>query len=140
MGEIMSKGSVQYLNPPGLPKPRGFTQIVVVQGPVKTVYVGGQDAVNEAGEIVGKGDVRAQAAQVLKNLETALAAAGARLENVIKWNVYAVQGHPLQPGFEVFQRAWGNRPNPPAISVLCVAGLAHPDFLLEMDAVAVLPE
>jgi enamine deaminase RidA (YjgF/YER057c/UK114 family) len=38
------------------------------------------------------------------------------------------------------QRVWGNRPNPPAISVMFVAGLAHPDFLAEMDAVAVVPE
>ncbi|MGE5619322.1 MAG: RidA family protein, partial [Sphingomonadaceae bacterium] len=88
---------------------------------------------------VGKGDMRAQAEQVFKNLRTALAAAGAGLEHVVKWNVYIVQGQSMQPGFEVFQREWGRRPNPPAITVLFVAGLAHPDYLLEMDAVAVVP-
>ena len=51
-----------------------------------------------------------------------------------------MQGQPLQPGFEVFQRIWGRRPNPPTITVLYVVALAHPDFLVEVDAVAVVPE
>lgn len=59
---------------------------------------------------------------------------------LIKWNIYVVQGQPLGTGFEVFQRVWGDRPNPPAISVLFVSGLAHPDFLAEMDAIAVVPQ
>jgi enamine deaminase RidA (YjgF/YER057c/UK114 family) len=69
-----------------------------------------------------------------------LAAAGASIEQVIKWNIYVVHGQPLQPGFEVFQRVWGRRPNPPAITMVYVAGLANPDFLVELDAVAVVPE
>jgi enamine deaminase RidA (YjgF/YER057c/UK114 family) len=51
-----------------------------------------------------------------------------------------VQGQSLQVGFEVFQRVWGDRPNPPVITFMFVAGLAHPDFLAEMDVVAVVPE
>ena len=76
----------------------------------------------------------------MQNMQAALAAAEAGLEHVIKWNVYLVQGQPLQPGFEVFQRVWGRRPNPPAITMQFVAGLANPDFLLEIDAIAVVPE
>jgi enamine deaminase RidA (YjgF/YER057c/UK114 family) len=131
---------VQHINPDDLIKNPAFTNVIVVSGPVKTVYVGGQDAVNASGAIIGKGDIKTQAEQVLKNLQTALATGGADLENVIKWNVYVVQGQPLQPAFEVFQRGWGNRPNPPAITVMFVSGLAHPDFLCEMDAVAVVPQ
>lgn len=104
------------------------------------VYVGGQDAVDASGAIVGKGDFKAQTEQILKNIQAALAAAGAQLEHVIKWNLYVVQGQSLETGFEVFQRVWGNRPNPPAISVMFIAGLAHPDFLAEMDAIAVVPQ
>jgi enamine deaminase RidA (YjgF/YER057c/UK114 family) len=107
---------------------------------VKTVYVGGQDAVDASGTIVGKGDFKAQTEQILKNIQAALAAGGAQLEHVIKWNLYVVQGQPLGAGFEVFQRVWGNRPNPPAISVMFVSGLAHPDFLAEMDAIAMVPQ
>jgi hypothetical protein len=58
----------------------------------------------------------------------------------IKWNVYVVQGQPLQLRFEVFQRVWGRRPNPPAITGMFVAGFAHPDFLVEIDVVAVVPQ
>jgi len=133
------KGSVQHLNPDGLHKNPAFSQAVVVTGNAKTVYVGGQNAVDASGKIVGKGDIQAQSEQALKNLETALAAGGAKLEHVIKWNVYIVHGQSPVPGFEAFRRAWGDRPNPPAITVLFAAGLANPDFLVEIDAIAVVP-
>jgi enamine deaminase RidA (YjgF/YER057c/UK114 family) len=132
--------SVKYLNPDSLHKNPAFSQVVTTEGNVRTVYVGGQNAVTSSGEVVGKSDMREQASQVFKNLEIALAAAGARLENVIKWHVYVVQGQPPQPAFEEFQRVWGNRPNPPLVTVLFVAGLANPDFLLEVDAIAVISE
>lgn len=131
--------AVQYLNPETLHRNPAFTNVVVVTGSAKTVYVGGQNAVDVNGAIVGKGDIKAQTEQIFKNLQAALAAGGAQLEHVIKWNIYLVQGQPLQAGFEVFQQVWGRRPNPPAITVVIVAGLAHPDFLAEIDAVAVVP-
>ena len=131
---------VQHINPDGLIKNPAFTNVVTVTGHVKTVYIGGQDAVDASGTIVGKGDIKLQTEQVLNNLQAALKAGGAGLENVIKWNVYIVQGQPLQPAFEVFQRLWGDRPNPPAITGMFVSGLANPDFLVEMDAIAVVPE
>lgn len=131
---------VQYLNPEGLSKNPAFTQVIVVSGPAKTIYVGGQDAVNASGAIVGKGDIAAQTRQVLANLETALAAAGAGFEHVVKWGLYIVEGQSLQAGFAAFQQAWGHRPNPPTITAMFVSALANPDFLLEMDAVAVIPQ
>ncbi|AET63551.1 hypothetical protein Mhar_0160 [Methanothrix harundinacea 6Ac] len=51
-----------------------------------------------------------------------------------------VAGQPLQPGFEAFMRAWGRRPNPPAITMAFVSGLARPEYLVEIDAVAVVEE
>ena len=140
MASAGQPGRVQYLNPDDLPRSAAFSNVVVVTGAVKTVYVGGQDAVDASGAVVGKGNLRAQAEQVLKNVQTALAAAGAGLEHVVKWNVYIVQGQPLQEGFDVFRRVWGDRPNPPAITGMFVAGLAHPDWLCEIDAIAVVPE
>jgi enamine deaminase RidA (YjgF/YER057c/UK114 family) len=134
-----NSGSVQHLQPEGLPNNPAFTNVIVVTGPVKTIYIGGQDAVDASGQIIGKGDIGAQTEQVMRNMQAALEAAGASLEHVVKWNVYLVQGQPLQPGFEVFQRVWGNRPNPPTITMAFVAGLANPDFLVEVDAVAVVP-
>jgi enamine deaminase RidA (YjgF/YER057c/UK114 family) len=133
-------GQVQYINPDDLSKNPAFTQVVAVTGTVKTIYIGGQDAVDAPGAIVGTGDIKVQVEQVFRNLQTALTASGADLEHVIKWSIYIVQGQPLRPGFEVSQRIWGGRPNPPAITVMFVAGLANPDFLVEVDAIAVVPE
>lgn len=140
MAKNTPSGSVQHINPDGMSKNPAFTNVIVVSGSVRTVYIGGQDAVDATGAIVGKGDIAKQTEQVLKNLQTALSAAGAGLEHIIKWNVYIVQGQSLRAGFAAFQTAWGNRPNPPAISGIFVAGLANPDFLVEMDAIAVIPE
>jgi enamine deaminase RidA (YjgF/YER057c/UK114 family) len=134
------RGSVEHLNPDGLHKNPAYSQAVVATGDVQTVYVGGQNAVDTAGNVVGRDDIKVQAEQIFVNLETALAAAGARLDHVVKWNIYVVQGQPPRPAFEVFQRVWGNRPDPPLITLLFVSGLAQPDYLMEIDAVAVVPE
>jgi enamine deaminase RidA (YjgF/YER057c/UK114 family) len=134
------KGSVKHLNPEGLHKNPAYSRAVVTTGNVMTVYVGGQNAVDVSGEVVGRGDIGAQAEQIFKNLETALEAGGAKLDPVVKWNVYVVQGQSPIPAFEVFQRVWGDRPDPPLITVLFVSGLAQPDYLAEIEAVAVVPE
>ncbi len=133
-------GQVQHLNPDGLSKNPAFTNVIAVTGQVKTIYIGGQDAVDASGKIVGKGNIKQQTEQVFNNLLTALKASGAELEHIVKWNIYIVQGQPIQPAFEVFQSVWGRRPNPPTITVMFVFGLANPDFLVEMDAIAVVPE
>src|SRR5215204_734079 len=137
---VEGAGSVRYLNPDSLNKNPAFTNVVVVEGNVKTVHIGGQDAINASGEIVGKGDIVAQVEQILANLRAALAAGGAGPEHIIKWNIYVVEGQPLQAGFAAFQNAWPQTPNPPATTGVFVSGLAHRDFLVEMDAVAVVPQ
>jgi enamine deaminase RidA (YjgF/YER057c/UK114 family) len=104
------------------------------------VHIGGQDAINASGEIVGKGDIVAQTEQVLANVCAALAAGSAGPEHIIKWNIYVVEGQSLQAGYAAFQNAWPEVPNPPAITGVFVSALAHPDFLVEMDAVAVVPQ
>lgn len=101
---------VEHIDPEALHRNPAFTNVVAVTGPAKTVYVGGQNALTATGEAVGKGDIGAQTAQIFRNLEAALAAAGAGLEHVIKWTIYVVEGEPLDPAFEVFQRVWGTRP------------------------------
>ncbi len=131
---------VEYINPEGLMKPRGFTQVVSISGPHKTIYVGGQDPVNEKGETIGKGSLKQQTEQILNNIELALRAAGAKLENAVKWNIYLVQGQNPQEGFEVFQKRWGNKPNPPAITVIFISRFVNPEWLAEIEATAVVPE
>jgi enamine deaminase RidA (YjgF/YER057c/UK114 family) len=136
----MSDGRIQFINPDELVKNPAFSNVAVVTGSVKTVYIGGQDAIDADGNIVGKGDLALQTEHVLKNLRTALAAAGAGPEHVVKWNVYILQGQSIQEGFEAFRRVWGMPANPPLITGVFVAALAHPDFLVEIEAIAVVPE
>jgi enamine deaminase RidA (YjgF/YER057c/UK114 family) len=133
-------GRVQYINPDGLVKNPAFTQVVTVTGPVRMVYVGMQNAVDGSRNIVGRGDIAAQTEQVLKNLTLCLEAAGTRPEQIIHWDIYVTMGQPIQPAFEVFQRWWGNRPNPPANSVIFVPIFTPPDFLVGIAAVAAVPQ
>ncbi len=135
---MATNGSVIYVNPETLHQNPAFTNVVVATSPCKTIYIGGQNAVDSSGAIVGD-DAATQAEQVMRNMEAALDAVGARREHIVKWNVYLVQGVPLQDGFAAFQRFWGNRPNPPTISMLYVVGLANPAYLMEIDAIAVMP-
>ena len=132
--------NVQYINPDGLSKNPAFSQVVTTHGKGKTIYVGGQDAVTAQGEIVGKGDIGAQTEQVMKNLQTALSACGATFENLVKLTIYIVQGQDLYKGFQASQKFLGGLANPPAISGLFVAALARPEFLVEVDAIAFIPE
>jgi enamine deaminase RidA (YjgF/YER057c/UK114 family) len=134
-----SNGPVQYLHPEGLHFNPAYTNVVVVTGPAKTIYIGAQGALDAQGNLVGKGDIGVQTEQAMKNIQIALAAAGARLEHVIKWNIYVAQGQPLEPGFAAFQRAWGNRPNAPANTVVYVPDLGPVGFLVLIDAIAILP-
>ncbi len=132
-------GRVEFLNPDGLQRNPAYSNVAVVSGNVRTIYVGGHDAVDADGNIVGIGDIAAQTEQVLRNLRTALASAGAGPEHVVKWNVLIVDGEDLRAGYAAFQRVWGDRPNAPVITAAVVTGLAHPDFLVEIDAIAVVP-
>jgi enamine deaminase RidA (YjgF/YER057c/UK114 family) len=133
------EGRVEFMNPDGLPRNPAFSNVAVVTGSVRTIYIGGQDAVDADGSIVGVGDIAAQTEQVLRNLRTALEAAGAGPEHIVKWNLLIVEGQDLARGFEAFRRAWPAQPHPPLITAAFVSGLARPELLVEMDAIAVIP-
>jgi enamine deaminase RidA (YjgF/YER057c/UK114 family) len=130
----------QHINPGELSKNPAFSQIVTTQGKGKTIYISGQDAVNAGGEIIGKGDIAAQTEQVMKNLQVALSACGATFDDLVKLSIHMVQGQNLHSGFLVSQKYLGSLTNPPAISLLVVAGLANPDFLVEIEAIAFIAE
>jgi enamine deaminase RidA (YjgF/YER057c/UK114 family) len=131
--------TIEPINPETLAMPRGYSHAISVSGNHKTIYVGGQDAVNQNGELVGKGNLKEQTEQVLSNIGKILEKAGGKLENAVKFNIYLVQGQNPQAGFQVFQQKWKSK-TLPAITVLFVAGLGNPEWLLEIDAIAVIPE
>lgn len=128
--------NVRHINPDGLFKSPAFSQVAVTEGPGKTIYIGGQNAVNEKAELVGAGDFRAQTEQVMKNITIALNAAGATFDHVIKLNIHVVQGNDLQAGFEAAQPFMSKTAPPPVVTVLVVTTLGNPDYLVEIDAIA----
>ena len=79
----------QFINPTTLCPTFGWTQVVTVTGG-KTIYISGQVAVNARGEVVGKGDLRAQLEKTFANLQACLTAAGATFRDVVKSNLYVV--------------------------------------------------
>ena len=130
----------QFINPDGMMKSPAFSQLVVTQGYGKTIYIGGQNAVDENGKTVGKYDIAKQTEQIMKNIGLALEAAGATYKDIIKMNVYAVNGVDLRKGFEAASKFIGNNPNPPIVTALFVAALGSPDYLVEVEVVAFAAE
>jgi len=128
--------SVTHLNPEGLSVNPGFSQAVKVSGPGSFVFIGGQNGVDADGSI--EDDAGAQTRQALRNVELAVAAAGGSLADVVKWTISVTHPAALAAGFAAFRHSWGDRPDPPALSVQVVAGLANARFLVEIDAVAAI--
>jgi len=128
---------VKRTNPPTLSKPTGYTHIVEVTGPVKTVYIAGQIAFDKDGAIVGPGDMKAQAEQVFKNLEAALAAAGAKFSDVVKMNTYVTDMEKAGAVREVRARYFGE--TTPASTLVQVVHLARPELMLEIEVIAAVP-
>ena len=137
-GERTSKETTktQFLNPQGLSKPMGYTQVIVAQ-PGKLVYVSGQVPLNASGEVVGKGDLRAQVTQVMDNLKTALTAAGATLKDVLKVNYYVVNLKPDQvPVIREVRGKYFSAEHPPAGTLVGVTALVQDGYMIEIEAVA----
>ena len=132
-------GRIKHVNPDGLLKSSLFSQIVTTRGSGARIYIGGQNAINASGEIVGKGDIHTQTAQVMYNIKTALEACGATFDNVIKLTIYIVEGQDISKAFEASQ-LMVNFEQPPSITSVIVSGLTNPEYLIEIDAVAFLPD
>jgi len=135
-----SLAQTDFLKPDGLAPAKGYTHVVVAH-PGKVVFVSGQIANNPQGQLVGKDDLKAQTVQVFENLKTALAAAGATFNDVVKitWYVKAYKPDYLGMLREV-RNQYLNRATPPASTLVGVASLFQDDYLIEVDAIAVLPD
>jgi enamine deaminase RidA (YjgF/YER057c/UK114 family) len=127
----------QYLNPKEMSTPRFYSHAVTAEGSGKLVYVSGQVSWDAAGNVVGKGDMRAQAEQVFKNVEAALKVAGAGWSDVIKMNGYMVgmHGERVAAYREVRQR-FLKEGALPASTLVGVERLVDPELLLEVEVVA----
>ena len=130
----------RFQNPPSIGKPSGYTHVVEAASPGRIVYIAGQLGLDLDNKIVGgSGDFRAQAEQTFVNLKNALAAAGAGFEHVVKLNNYLVDIAHLGIFREVRDRHI-DVSAPPASTTIAISGLARPGALIEVEAVAVVPD
>ena len=132
------QGSVKFVKSDSLPPSPGYSQAVEIRGG-HIVYVAGQVALDRAGKVVGEGDMHAQAQQTFENLNAALEASGAKFENVVKLNYYVVDITQLPVVREVRDK-FINTANPPASTAVEVKRLVREPFLIEVEAVAVVPD
>jgi enamine deaminase RidA (YjgF/YER057c/UK114 family) len=131
---------VRHLNPRSLFAPPGYSHLVEVTGPGRTVYIAGQVGVDTSFKIAGApGDARAQMIQAFENLKSALAEVGATFNDVVKITNYLVDIAHLKDFREV-RDTYIDTAAPPASTLLVVSRLALDGLLFEIDAVAVLPE
>jgi enamine deaminase RidA (YjgF/YER057c/UK114 family) len=127
---------IRRTNPPTLSPTTGYTHVVEASGG-RTVYISGQVALDSTGALVGAGDVRKQVEQVYENLRRALAAAGATFADVVKVNTYMTDAANVGVLREV--RAKYMRPDQlPASTFVAVSGLARPEWLVEIEVIAVV--
>jgi reactive intermediate/imine deaminase len=127
--------AIERMNPQGLSTPTGYSHVVTTRGG-KTIYIAGQVAFDAKGQLVGKGDLAAQTRQVFENLSVALKAAGATFANVVKANTYMRDASQVAVVREVRARYYTKEL--PASTLVEVPRLANPDFLIEIEVVAVV--
>jgi enamine deaminase RidA (YjgF/YER057c/UK114 family) len=130
----------RIFNPETMAKPTvGYSQVAEV-GEGKIVYIAGQVALDKSGNLVGKDDFRAQVQQVFENVKAAVEASGGDFHNVIKLNYYCVASvDPAQMAVarEVRDK-YVNTANPPTSTFVYVSRLVRPEWLIEVEAVAVV--
>ncbi len=140
LGSLPLVAQTEFINPKGLAAPHGYTHVVTTKSG-KMVFISGQVAMDAQGHLVGKGDLRAQTKQVFENLKTALAAAGATFDDVVKITWYVKGYNPqLLPILRDVRDEYVKKEAPPTSTLVGVTSLFQDDYLLEVDAVAVIPQ
>jgi enamine deaminase RidA (YjgF/YER057c/UK114 family) len=129
--------SITRINPPELGTPPGYSQVVDVSAS-RIIFIAGQTAVDRDGNVVGKDDFATQATQVFRNLGIALQAAGCTAANLVKLTVYLTDMNNLSRYREARNRFFASvtPPAAPAITLVEVAKLYGPDFMIEIEAIA----
>ncbi|RYE10910.1 MAG: RidA family protein [Hyphomicrobiales bacterium] len=130
---------VEYLKPHGLHDNPAFTQALVIPPGARLVVIGGQNGVDANGQIVAPGDLGLQTARALGNLQLCLAAAGAKIEDLVKITIFIAGDLDIIPGFQAWMNFAGQPQNPPAVSVIKVLALGRPGIVVEIEGLAVLP-
>jgi enamine deaminase RidA (YjgF/YER057c/UK114 family) len=129
---------LRFSNPPGMSSPPTYSHVVEVNGPHRTVYLAGQTGADASGKVAP--GFRAQAVQVMENIKTALASVGGGFEHVVKLTSYLTNIEANAAEFrEVRASYFPNKATLPASTLLQISRLANPAYLLEVEAIAILP-
>ena len=133
-------GSVQFQNPPDVATPTGYSHSAIVTGG-KMIFVAGQVGLDKKGQMVSKDDFRAQALQAFTNMKAVLAAAGATPANILKLNYYVVGlNRERLTALREVRDQFIDKAHPPASTLAGVQALFREDCLVEIEAVAVVPQ
>jgi reactive intermediate/imine deaminase len=135
LGAAQGAAAIERMNPAGLSTPTGYSHVVSARGG-KTVYIAGQIALDAKGQLVGPGDLAAQTRQVFENLSVALKAAGATFANVVKTNYYLRDASQVETVRQIRSKYFTSEL--PASTLIEVPRLARPEFLIEIEVIAVV--
>jgi enamine deaminase RidA (YjgF/YER057c/UK114 family) len=127
---------IEFLRPDGLLRSPAFSWVAVVPAGATTIHVGGINATDVDGAIVGEGDIGAQTRQVMDNLRIALEAAGASMHDLVGLLLFVVDGVDLTEGYQAAASAIPQDREPPLVNVAIVPKLGAPGALLELSATA----
>ena len=128
-----SAQEIQRINPQGMTQPTSYSHVVRVDN---QLFIAGQVAVDGGGNLVGQGDMTSQVRQVLENLESVLASQGADFSNIVKINIFTVDIEAFRLSGDVRREFFQGYP--PASTLVQIERLARPEFLVEIEAIAVL--
>ena len=128
---------VDFVNRVSVHKPVGYTHVVSIKDPGKVMYVSGQVAKDHQGKIVGVGDLETQTRQAYENLSSILKSQGATFSDIVKMNIYTTRLDQIASIRKVRDQYF-SPDRLPATTLVGAAGLADKDFLIEIEAVAVL--
>lgn len=131
--------SIRQLNPPALGSPPGYSQVVEVRA-TRLIFIAGQTALDQNGDLIGKDDFAAQADQVFRNLSIALEAVGGHAGHLAKMTVFLRDMSNLKTYRECRNKFFATvtPPAAPAVTLVEVSKLYGPDFLIEIEGIAAL--
>ena len=133
----MDTPGFRLFNPQGLASPRGYSHIAEIGGG-QLVYIAGQVSQDAAGAVVGENDFRAQVERTFQNVKIAVEAAGGAFADIVKFNYYCVGNADQFPAVREIRDRFVNVENPPVSTFVFVSRLARPEWLIEIEAIAVV--
>ncbi len=135
--QAQTPSHLRFSNPPGMSSPPTYSHVVEVIGPHRTVYIAGQTGADAKGNVAK--DFRGQAVQVMENIKTALGSVGGGFEHVVKITSYLTDIAANAAEFREVRALYFKKGTLPTATLLQVPRLANPAYLLEVEAIAVLP-